>query len=37
VISDIHALIRHGAAPQHRFGLRAATTTDGAAYWLIGN
>ncbi|WP_170113260.1 alpha/beta hydrolase [Ahniella affigens] len=36
VISDIHALIRHGAAPAQRFGLRLATTVDGAPYWLIG-
>lgn len=36
VISDIHALIRHGAAPPRRFGLRPATTPAGEPYWLIG-
>ncbi len=36
VISDMHALIRHGTAPAQRFGLRPATTPDGNAYWLIG-
>ena len=35
VISDIHALIRYGAAPQHRLGLRSVATPEGAAYWLI--
>lgn len=35
VISDIHALIRHGTSPEQRFGLRAATTTHGEPYWLI--
>lgn len=36
VISDIHALIRHGAAPARRFGLRPAKTAAGEPYWLIG-
>lgn len=36
VISDIHAMIRHGMAPERRFGLRPAQTEDGAPYWLIG-
>ena len=32
VISDLHALIRQGAAPEQRFGLRRATTAaDGTA------
>jgi esterase/lipase superfamily enzyme len=36
VMSDIHALIHHGAAPQQRFGLRATRTPQGAPYWLVG-
>lgn len=36
VISDMHALIRHGAAPPQRFGLRRVTTPAGEPYWLIG-
>ncbi len=36
VISDMHALIRHGTGPQRRFGLRPAATPAGAPYWLIG-
>jgi esterase/lipase superfamily enzyme len=36
VISDMHALIRHGTAPRQRFGLRSATTPAGEPYWLIG-
>lgn len=35
VISDIHAMIRHGAGPEQRFGLRRATAECGASYWLI--
>ncbi len=36
VICDMHALIRHGAAPERRFGLRAVATERGERYWLIG-
>ncbi len=36
VISDIHALIRHGAPPQKRFGLQSMSTEQGGQYWLIG-
>ena len=36
VVSDMHALIRHDAAPQSRFGVRAMTTEQGQPYWLIG-
>jgi esterase/lipase superfamily enzyme len=36
MLSDIHALIRHGLAPPNRFGLRAVRTPEGAPYWLIG-
>lgn len=36
VIGDIHALIRHGAAPEQRFGLRQAKTPAGETYWMIG-
>jgi hypothetical protein len=36
VMSDIHALIGHGTAPQWRFGLRSATTPAGEPCWLIG-
>jgi len=36
VLQDMHALIRHDAAPEHRFGLEAALTVDGDRYWLIG-
>jgi hypothetical protein len=36
VMADMHALIRRGAAPGQRFGLKPATTAEGAPYWLIG-
>jgi esterase/lipase superfamily enzyme len=36
VISDIHAAIRHGAAPRERFGLREKATLNGEPYWIIG-
>lgn len=36
VVSDIHALIERGNEPVRRFGLRAALTTEGKPYWLIG-
>jgi esterase/lipase superfamily enzyme len=36
VLTDMHALIRHGHPPQDRFGLREAKTESGERYWLIG-
>jgi esterase/lipase superfamily enzyme len=36
VLHDIHALIRHGASPEMRFGLREARSEDNRRYWLIG-
>lgn len=36
LISDMHALIRHGAAPAQRFGLHPVATPAGEPYWLIG-
>jgi esterase/lipase superfamily enzyme len=36
VLTDMHALIRHGHPPEERFGLREMTTETGERYWLIG-
>jgi esterase/lipase superfamily enzyme len=36
VLTDMHALITQGAAPDRRFGLRATTNEAGERYWLIG-
>ncbi|HEX8172970.1 MAG TPA: alpha/beta hydrolase [Thermoanaerobaculia bacterium] len=36
VLTDMHALIRHGHPPQDRFGLREARTETDEQYWLIG-
>jgi esterase/lipase superfamily enzyme len=36
VLTDMHALITHGAPPNERFGLREANNEEGERYWLIG-
>jgi esterase/lipase superfamily enzyme len=36
VLTDMHALITHGAPPGERFGLREAKNEEGERYWLIG-
>jgi esterase/lipase superfamily enzyme len=36
VLSDIHLLMRSGAPPGERFGLRQQSSEDGKTYWLIG-
>jgi esterase/lipase superfamily enzyme len=36
VLSDMHALIRRGAPPHERFGLRETTDEKGQRFWLIG-
>ncbi len=36
VLTDMHALITHGAPPNERFGLREAKNEEGERYWLIG-
>ncbi len=36
VLSDIHALLRNGAPPDSRFGIRPMTTAAGEHYWMIG-
>jgi esterase/lipase superfamily enzyme len=36
VLHDMHVLIRHGAPPSERFGLREATNEEGKRFWLIG-
>jgi len=36
VLTDMHALITHGAPPHERFGLREAKNEEGERYWLIG-
>jgi esterase/lipase superfamily enzyme len=35
VLQDMHDLIRHGAPPGDRFGMREALTPAGEKYWLI--
>ena len=36
VLGDMHALIRRGAPPHERFGLRETTDEKGQRFWLIG-
>jgi esterase/lipase superfamily enzyme len=36
VLEDMHALIRHGAPPERRFGLREDRTPNNERFWLIG-
>jgi len=36
VLTDIHALLRHGAAPTKRFGLQPQISENGKRYWVIG-
>jgi esterase/lipase superfamily enzyme len=35
LLTDIHALVRHGSAPDERFGLRRESSTEGD-YWVVG-
>jgi hypothetical protein len=35
VLTDIYELITKGSAPQHRFGIAAASTPSGERYWTI--
>jgi esterase/lipase superfamily enzyme len=36
VLTDMHALITRGAAPDQRFGLRPTVNDMGERFWLIG-
>lgn len=36
VLTDIHALLSHGAAPDKRFGLQPRRADDDQEYWVIG-
>jgi esterase/lipase superfamily enzyme len=36
VLSDMHSLLRFGAAPTKRFGLQRQKSEDGKIYWMIG-
>lgn len=36
VLTDMHALLRFGAPPKDRAGLKLQTSQDGRTYWLIG-
>jgi esterase/lipase superfamily enzyme len=36
VLNDMHALIRYGAPPSQRFGLRETENEQGERFWLIG-
>jgi hypothetical protein len=35
-VTDIHSLIKRGAPPEERFGLRRAKNEQGESLWLIG-
>ena len=35
LLTDIHTLVRHGSAPDERFGLRRDSSTEGD-YWVVG-
>ncbi len=37
VLTDMHSLLRHNAAPGKRLGLRHAQTANGATYWVIAD
>jgi esterase/lipase superfamily enzyme len=36
VLQDMYRLLRDGAPPEQRFGLRRETTSDGQLYWAVG-
>ena len=36
VLTDMYYILRHGSAPQNRFGLRPAQSPEGRRYWQIG-
>jgi esterase/lipase superfamily enzyme len=35
-LQDMHALLLHNEPPEKRMGVRAASTVDAQAYWVIG-